>query len=59
MYQILIDCHLFGEVSVRLNGHLSNQLWLATHHDGRVALVVHLGEKEGSKILSGFSFCFA
>ena len=34
--------YLLGEVAIRLNGHLSNQLWLPSHHYGRVPLVVHL-----------------
>ena len=29
-------------MAIRLNGHLSNQLWLPSHHYGRVPLVVHL-----------------
>ena len=36
--------HLLGKVAVRLNSNLPDQLGLASHHDGRVPLVVHLRE---------------
>ena len=41
--------HLLGKVAVRLNSNLPDQLGLASHHDGRVPLVVHLREC-GSRI---------
>ena len=34
--------YLLGEVAIRLNGHLPDQLWLPAHHYGRVPLVIHL-----------------
>ena len=43
--------HLLGKVAVRLNSNLPDQLGLASHHDGRVPLVVHLREC-GSRIFS-------
>ena len=44
--------YLLGEVAICLNSHLSDQLWLPSHHYGRVTLVVHLQTKISQQ------FCF-